>query len=645
MPDVLKPPDATDPSGGRPVSESPHKTELRILLLGALGVVYGDIGTSPLYAIRECFTGLSRIQATEENVLGILSLVLWSLIVIICIKYMAVVLRADNEGEGGILALMALALSKRARRTGIGFNGILALGLLGAALLYADGMITPAISVLGAIEGVAVVRPELESIVVPISIAILLGLFLAQRHGTARLGGAFGPILIVWFTTLAVLGVRSILHQPHVFAAIDPRHLIEFLVRHPGDGFAVLGSVFLVVTGGEALYADMGHFGRRPIRVDWFVLVFPALALNYLGQGALILENPETLSNPFYAMAPGWAVIPLILLATAAAIIASQAVISGAFSLTRQAIQLGLLPRTRVLHTSSRQMGQIFVPLTNRLLMVATVGLVIGFGDSSSLAAAYGVAVTTTMLFTTLLLFVVAREVWKWSLPFTLAVTLFFLVFDFGFFAATMLKLVHGGWFPILVALVIVIAMITWRQGRMILARRFGEEMPMETFIDNITQGDHQPARVPGAAVFMTGNPNGTPRALGHNIRHNRVIHERVVALTVLFSDKPYVPAERRVEVDDLGKGFYRVRAHFGFMESPSVPEILEHCAPKGLSIPLFGTSFFIGRENIAISHRKHMARWRQILFSAMSRNAQNPTDFFQIPPNQVVELGLQVEL
>ena len=645
MADVSETPDATDLPGETATSESPRKSDGRFLLLSALGVVFGDIGTSPLYAVRECFTGLSKVEATEANVLGILSLILWSLIIIVCIKYVLVVLSTDNDGEGGILALMTLALPKRDRRSGKMHLLILAIGLFGASLLYADGMITPAISVLGAIEGVAVAAPSLEVLIVPITIVILVSLFLAQSHGTARLGRAFGPILIVWFVTLAVLGVKSILHRPHVLAAIDPRYIFDFLSRHPVDGFAVLASVFLVVTGGEALYADMGHFGRRPIRIDWFVLVFPALSLNYLGQGALILEDPTTLSNPFYAMAPRWAVIPLILLAVAAAVIASQAVISGAFSLTRQAIQLGFLPRTRVVHTSSHQMGQIFVPLTNRLLMFATVGLVLGFGTSSDLAAAYGVAVTTTMLFTTLLLFVVVRRRWGWGLPAALALVCVFLPFDLGFWGATMLKIAHGGWFPIAVALLVYAIMVTWRKGRSTLTLHFGEEMPLEMFIENITHGEHQPARVPGVAVFMTGNPHGVPRSLGHNIRHNKVLHERVVALNVIFADEPYVPNDRRIEVEDFGKGFFRVRARYGFMESPSVPDILELCAHKGLKIPMFSTSFFIGRENIVIANRTRMARWRQHLFGFLARNAQNATEFFDIPPNQVVELGLQVEL
>jgi KUP system potassium uptake protein len=558
---------------------------------------------------------------------------------------MVVVLSADNDGEGGILALMTLALSKASRREGKRYKTVLALGLLGAALLYADGMITPSISVLGAVEGVAVAEPAFESFVVPISIVILVSLFLAQRHGTARLGGAFGPILIVWFLTLAVLGIRSIVHQPHVLAAINPAYLVTFLANNPVEGFAVLGSVFLAVTGAEALYADMGHFGRRPIQIDWFAFVFPALTLNYLGQGALILEDPAALANPFYAMAPGWALIPLIVLATAAASIASQAVISGAFSLTRQAIQLGFLPRTLVVHTSSFEMGQVFVPLTNRVLLIATVGLVIGFGDSDSLAAAYGVAITTTMLFTTLLVFVVVRNRWGWSLPAALALVCVFLPFDIGFFAATMLKVIHGGWFPIAVAVSVFAVMTTWRLGRATLTKRFGEEMPFEMFIENITQGEHQPVRVPGVAIFMTGNPVGVPRSLGHNIRHNKVLHERVVSLTVLSLDEPYVPRDRRVEVENLGKGFYRVLARYGFMESPSVPEILDQCESKGLKITLFSTTFFIGRENIVITQRRAMARWRLNLFNFLARNAQSPTDFFGIPPNQVVELGLQVEL
>lgn len=621
-----------------------HKGSLRLLMLGALGVVYGDIGTSPLYAVRECFH--SGIEPNHDNVLGVLSLITWSLIVVVSIKYMVFVMRADNKGEGGILSLMALVLSGMKKRQGTRYGAVIILGLFGGALLYSDGAITPAISILGAIEGIAVLQPDLERYVVAITVAILFGLFLVQRHGTARLGGLFGPIIVIWFLTIAGLGVAAIIKEPETLLAVNPLYGLQFLRDGGWTGFVVMGSVFLVVTGGEALYADMGHFGRRPIQLDWFTFVLPALLLNYYGQGALLLTNPDAIVNPFFELAPRWGLIPLIVLATLAAIIASQAVISGAFSLTRQAVLLGYLPRIRVVHTSSRLIGQIYVPSANWALMAGTIGVVLGFQTSSNVGAAYGVAITTTMLFTTMLLFIVARNNWGWPLKWALPLCLVFLVFDLAFFSAALLKVVHGGWFPLLVSLIVFVIMYTWRQGRTVLASRLGEDlMTLETFVENITQGDHQPARVPGAAVFMTANPNGTPRALGHNIRHNKVIHDRVVALTVTIAEEPYVPREKRVVVKDIGRGFYRVTATYGFMESPSVPEILELAGEKGLNVPMFGTAFFLGRENIRVTKRKDMAPWRQRLFSFLARNAQSATDFYEIPANQVIELGLQVEL
>ncbi len=607
-------------------------------MLGALGVVYGDIGTSPLYAMKECF--LSGLEPNEANVTGILSLITWSLILVISVKYMVFVLRADNHGEGGILSLMALAQSKFPERRGRRYTSILVVGLFGAALLYSDGIITPAITVLGAIEGLVVLEPHLEQYV------MIVSMFLVQRHGTARLGGAFGPIIIIWFLALAVFGVIAIAKEPHVLIALNPWYGLQFLLHHQWRGFVALGAVFLVVTGGEALYADMGHFGRRPIRLDWFALVLPSLLLNYFGQGALLLTRPDAVSNPFYELAPRWALVPLIVLATLAAIIASQAVISGTFSLARQAILLGFLPRTRVIHTSSRLIGQIYVPGANWALMAGTIVVVVGFQTSTAVGAAYGVAITTTMLFTTMLLYFVAVNNWGWPLRLALPLCGLFLAFDLAFFGAAMLKILHGGWFPLLLSLVLFVVMYTWWQGRKILAGRLGEDaMTLADFVENITQGEHQPARVPGAAVFMTANPRGTPRALGHNIRHNKVIHEKVVALTVSIAEEPYVSRQRRVEVTDIGRGFYRVQARYGYMESPSVPEILDLAREKGLDVPMFGTAFFLGRENIITTKRREMASWRQKLFAFLSRNAQSATNFYEIPPNQVIELGLQVEL
>lgn len=613
-------------------------------MLGALGVVYGDIGTSPLYAMQACFS--PGIAPTHDNVVGILSLITWALILIVSIKYMLFVLRADNHGEGGILSLMALAQSKLVERKGARYGVILILGLFGAALLYSDGIITPAISVLGAVEGLVVFEPGFERYVVAITLVILVGLFLIQRNGTARLGGAFGPIIICWFVTIAVLGLIAVAREPHVLVAFNPWFGLRFLSHHGWTGFVVLGGVFLTVTGGEALYADMGHFGRRPIRLDWFVLVLPSLLLNYFGQGAVILRDASALSNPFYALAPKWALVPLIVLATLAAIIASQAVISGTFSLARQAVLLGYLPRIRVIHTSSRLIGQIYVPSANMALAIGTIAIVLGFRTSSNVGAAYGVAITMTMLFTTLLLYVVERINWGWPVKWAVTFCVGFLVFDLSFLGAALLKVLHGGWVPLVLSLAIFVMMYTWRQGRGILATRLGEDlMTLETFVENITHGEHQPVRVSGAAVFMTANPKGTPRALGHNIRHNRVIHERVIVLTVSIADEPYVAQSSRIELIDIGRGFYRIRATYGFMESPSVPEILELAAEKGLKIPMFGTAFFLGRENIRVTKRRDMAPWRQRLFSFLARNAQSATDFYGIPANQVIELGLQVEL
>ncbi len=615
-------------------------------MLGALGVVFGDIGTSPLYAFRLCFTGPGAIEASHDNILGILSLIVWALIVVIGVKYMVFVLRADNKGEGGMLALMSLAQPERRDGAASGMTLVLFLGLFGTALLYSDGILTPAVSVMGAVEGLSVLHEGFEAYIPWVTAVLIFWLFFVQRFGTAKLGRAFGPILIVWFLTIAVLGVTAIAHEPRVLAAVNPAYAVSMFLHQPWQTFVVLGSVFLVVTGGEALYADMGHFGRRAIRLDWFFIVFPALVLNYLGQGAKVLQDPSAMENPFYALAPRWALVPLIVLATCAASIASQAVIAGAFSLTRQAVLLGFLPRLRIIHTSSQTIGQIYVPAVNWALCFTTLLLVAGFRSSDSLAGAYGLAVTTDMLFTTLLLFLVAHGKWGWRLRTALLVCGSFLVFDLGFFGANALKILHGGWFPLVIALTMFIVMATWRQGRAILLQRLGEDvMSLEDFLANITHGEHQPVRVPGAAVFMTANVRGTPRALGHNIRHNKVIHERVAVLTVQTADEPYVPRSERVKVSDLGRGFFRVVARYGFMESPSIHEILNQCEGQGLTIPAFGTTFFLGRENIRTTRRKDIARWRQALFGLMSRNAQSATDFYGIPVNQVIELGLQVEL
>ncbi|HKI01343.1 MAG TPA: potassium transporter Kup [Thermoanaerobaculia bacterium] len=614
-------------------------THLSGLALGALGVVYGDIGTSPLYALRECFLGSHSVEPNRLNVLGVMSLIFWSLIIVISIKYLVFVMRADNRGEGGILALMAL-IRTDGRRGWI----LIALGLFGAALLYGDGVITPAISVLSAVEGLEVATTFFDPYVVPITIAILVGLFLIQRRGTEGIGKLFGPVMVVWFTTLAVLGLRWIVREPSVLAAVNPAYAVRFFAHNGLQGFLVLGSVFLVVTGGEALYADMGHFGRRPIRIAWFTLVLPALMLNYFGQCALLLHAPKGVEHPFYSMAPSWALYPLVVLATLATVIASQAVISGAFSLTRQAVQLGYSPRFEIVQTSDEAIGQIYIPAVNWVLMIATIGLVLGFREATNLAAAYGIAVTTTMVITTVLAYVVERELWGWSALAAGTLTASFLVLDVAYFSANIVKIPHGGWFPLLAAGIIYLLMATWKQGRKILADRLREEaLPLEDFVRNIRPDS--PPRVPGTAVFLTTNPAGTPTTLLHNLKHNKVLHETVVLMTVITEEVPWVSVEDRVEVESLDKGVYRLTARYGFTQDPRAQDVLDCAREDGLFLDMMKTTFFLGRETLIPSNRGGMFLWRKKLFAVMSRNAQRFTDFFRIPPNRVVELGMQVSL
>jgi KUP system potassium uptake protein len=625
------------------------RNRLLPLTLTALGVVYGDIGTSVLYAMRECFFGSHSVRPTHDNVLGVLSLIIYSLFLVISVKYVAIVMRADNQGEGGVLALTALIPGRSGRtRGGVprladGRPILIALGIFGTALLYGDGMITPAISVLGAIEGLEVATPLLQPYVVPVTVAILVVLFLIQKYGTHRVGGLFGPIMIVWFTTLAVLGIVWITRLPAVLAAFDPRHAIAFFAANGFVGFAVLGAVFLVVTGGEALYADMGHFGRYPIRLAWFVLVLPALVLNYLGQGALLLLDPSA-EHPFFQLAPSWALIPLIGLATAAAIIASQALISGSFSITRQAIQLGLAPRLEVEHTSAHEMGQIYVPQVNWALMLATVVIVIGFGSSTALAAAYGIAVTLTMIITVLLLYVVMTERWRWPKPAALGVVAVFLLIDSAFFGANALKIVDGGWVTLAVAMLLFTLMTTWKTGRRLVAERLtARAIPLEHFIEMVTAA--QPVRVPGTAVFMTAQPVGTPPALAHNLRHNKVLHEHVVVLTVSTAQQPHVAEDERISIESLGHDLYNVRVQYGFMEDPDVPSALRQAYERGVPLDPDDLTYFLGRETIIVTRRKGMAIWREKLFVVMARNAVRATAFFRLPPERVVELGVQVEM
>ena len=622
---------------------TPRGRYLLILSLAALGVVYGDIGTSPLYAIRECFHGPHAIVPSAPNILGVLSLIFWSLVIVISIKYLVFVLRADNHGEGGILSLTALATPIRpSGRTEQVF--LIMVGIFGAALLYGDGIITPAISVLGAMEGLTVATPVLTPYVVPITIVILVALFLFQYKGTAKVGKIFGPITLVWFTALALLGIAQIVRRPEVLVAVNPLHALNFFLQNGWHGFLILGSVFLVVTGGEALYADMGHFGTRPIRLVWFTVVLPALLVNYFGQGALLLEDPEAASNPFYRLAPAWALYPMIALATSAAIIASQAVISGAFSLTMQAVQLGFSPRLKINHTSTREYGQIYIPAVNWALMIGCIAIVVGFRTSSNLAAAYGVAVTSTMVITTILFYVVARNVWGWSLLPTAVLAVFFLIIDLAFFGANIIKVADGGWFPLLLAVLVFIVMTTWKKGRRILNERIqSEARPLEEFLEDVAK--QPPTRVPGTAIFMNGNASRTPSALLHNLEHNKVLHERVLFLTVKTKQVPFVSPDERVEIESLGNGFHRLKVYYGFMEDPDVPRVLDSVRSPGFAYDAKDSTYFLGRETIIASKRSGMALWREKIFSIISQNATSATAYFCIPPDRVVEMGEQIEI
>jgi KUP system potassium uptake protein len=613
------------------------------LVLGAIGVVFGDIGTSPLYALRVAFSGVHGIAVTAENIYGLLSILFWAVMVIVTLKYVTLIMRADNRGEGGILALTALVsrgvdAKSRVRWWLVGF------GIFGSAMFYGDGMITPAVSVLGAVEGLEVLSPLLHSFIVPMSLAILVGLFSIQRRGTASVGAFFGPVCIVWFLALAALGLFQIVQQPGILAALSPLYAIHFIVEHPLATFFALGAVVLAVTGTEALYADMGHFGALPIRLGWYLLVLPALTLNYFGQGALLLGDPATIKNPFYLMAPQWAVLPLIILATAAAVIASQAVISGAFSLTRQAIQMGYCPRLRILHTSDREIGQIYVPFINWTLFVAVTLLVLGFRSSDNLAAAYGIAVTMAMMIDSVLIYVVMRRVWHWSRPIAVLIALPLLAIDAALLSANLVKVPDGGWFPLLIGAAVFTLLTTWKKGRQILMERLDEDsMPLDLFIDSI--GTSPPPRVPGTAVFLTSTANRVPHALLHNLKHNKVLHDRVVFLTVVTRDIPRVPESERVRTTELGCQFWRMEAFYGFVEDPDVPALLEAPGADGLQFDMMDTSFFVSRETLIATVRHGMALWRERLFVAMSKMAVKASDFFGVPTNRVVELGTQVEL
>ena len=640
----------------RPIPPELHKADtnptgsrLAVLTLTALGVVYGDIGTSPLYALRECFKPEYGIAATQENVFGVLSLIVWSLTLVVSIKYIVYVMRADNHGEGGILAMLALILGRdtaRKKRRAV----LIALGLIGAALLYGDGVITPAISVLGAIEGLQIVSAAFtENLVVGLTILVLLGLFFVQRFGTARVGTAFGPIMLVWFFTIAALGLREVIAEPGIILAVNPMYAVRFFSIHGSAAFVLLGAVVLAVTGAEALYADMGHFGKKPIRLAWFWLVFPCLLMNYFGQGALMMRDPAAVANPFYLLAPRIMLYPLIALATMAAIIASQALISGAFSLTQQSVQLGYSPRVTIIHTSAREAGQIYIPEINNALMIACVVVVLGFRNSGSLGAAYGIAVTGTMSITTVLFAVVAAARWNWPKWKALALASSFLVMDLAFLGANAMKIAHGGWVPLAIAIGIFTLMTTWKRGRSILRERLTDiTMPLPEFLRSISTSSIP--RVPGTAVFMTGESGGAPVVLLHHLKHNKALHVQVILLSIQTSGVPEERNSDRLAIERLEHGFIRVVARYGFMESPDVKEVMELLRREGIRSRPLDTSYYLGRE-LLIPFAKpwkkggmSMNIWRKRLFVIMSKNARSAAEFFQLPPNRVVELGTQIE-
>ena len=622
-------------------AEQQHSTRyLLTLSFGALGVVYGDIGTSPLYAFRECFAPGHGLRPTPDNILGVLSLIFWALVVVISLKYMLFVLQADNRGEGGTFALISMVRPRRSKRRG----ALLAAGLFGAALLYGDSMITPAISVLSAVEGLEVATTVFHPYIVPLTIVIIIGLFMVQKVGTARVGAMFAPVMTVWFTTMSVLGVWHIVKEPHVLTALNPLHAFRFFHHNGVAGFLVLGSVFLVVTGGESLYADMGHFGSRPIRLTWFTFVLPSLLLNYFGQGAYLLHSPQGVEQPFFRMAPQWAVYPLVVLATASTAIASQAVISGAYSITRQAAQLGYLPRIRIRHTSAREIGQIYISSINWALMAAAITLVLAFRESGNLVAAYGIAVSGTMTVTSLLFTAYARERWRWSMLKAGAVMAPFIVIDVAFLVANLVKVGDGGWVPLAVGLAIFVLMSTWRTGRRILSDRLRDQaMSAEDFLRELAQ--NRIPRVPGTAIFMTRNQEGVPTTLLHNIKHNKVVHQRVVLLTVETEDRSHLAEDERLTWKNLGCGVYRLQMHFGFMEDPNIPVALSRLESEPGPFNTMTTSYFLGRETLIPTRQPGMAIWREHLFAWMLRNSSSASTFFSLPANQVIELGAQVEM
>ncbi len=641
-------PAATAPNTHAHVEAHPTGKRLAVLAVTALGVVYGDIGTSPLYAFRECFKPEYGITPTPAHVYGVLSLIVWALMLVVSVKYIVYVMRADNRGEGGILAILALIIGKDTTHRRRRF-ALIALGLFGSALLYGDGVITPAISVLGAMEGLDVVSTGFHAVVIPVTLAVLIGLFLMQRVGTAKVGAMFGPLMLIWFTLIAALGLHEVVRNPAILGALNPYYAVVFLVEERTVGFVLLGAVVLAVTGAEALYADMGHFGKRPIRLAWFWFVFPCLLLNYLGQGALVLRDPTAVANPFYLLAPRALLYPLIVIATMAAIIASQALISGAFSLTQQCVQLGYSPRVTIIHTSAREAGQIYIPEVNHALMVSCLFVVLGFKTSSALGAAYGIAVTGTMAITTILFLVVAAGRWNWPRWKVLLLGAVFLTIDVAFFGANVIKVANGGWVPLVVAIVLFTMMTTWKRGKEILRERLREiTMPLDAFLESVGRG--KIPRVPGTAVFMTSEPDGAPVVLLHHLKHNKVLHEQVVLLSIQTADVPEVDDDHRVSYEPLMHGFVRVVARYGFMEYPDAPHIMALLKKDGIRARPLETSYYLGRELLLPLPQPwktgglSMSIWRKRLFAIMSKNARSAAEFFQLPPNRVVELGTQIE-
>lgn len=619
------------------------KSGIAALTLSAIGIVYGDIGTSPLYTMKTVFSAEHGLPLNAANLLGIVSLILWGLTIIVSLKYVTLILRADNRGEGGIMALMSLALSSLPEKSRWQYP-LLLIGVFGATMFYGDSVITPAISVLSAIEGLEVAAPGMKPYVVPITLVVLVGLYAFQSHGTAGIGRWFGPIMIIWFAALAVLGVVNIMRAPEILAALNPLHAITFLVRNKMVAFVALGAVVLAFTGAEALYADMGHFGAKPIRIAWSLVVFPALALNYLGQGGLLLSNPAAISNPFFQQIGAWGIYPLVALSTIATIIASQATISGTFSVTKQAISLGLLPRMKIIFTSDQEMGQIYMPMVNFMQFVAVVITVIEFGSSDELAAAYGIAVTATMLMTTILAFFVIRHQWKLNLAACLGISGIFLLVDIALLSANTIKVFEGGWYPLLLGAGLFTIMMTWRRGRQLVTANLKmHAIPLDGFMESLFVAP--PPRVPGTAIFLRGEVDGVPHAMLHNLKHNQVLHERVVFLTIFMQEVPWVPIQERVRIIDLGNECYQVNVLYGFKDEPDIPQVLELCLQHGLDIDLPSTSFFISRQTIISTPDGGMTPWREHLFVLLSRNARGAADYYRIPTNKVIELGTQIEI